>query len=123
MFAADPASVVPAFLDDTYLIGTPEAIQAGLEALKGSLLELDLALRPEKTQVWAPEQGLVLPDSLEAYRRPELKAVGSVILYASRSAEDIDADWRGVPVDVLLSPHEDQGFLQRQGRYFDRLLL
>lgn len=123
MRAFDSAGRVVAYLDDTYLVGAPAAMAPCLAVLRAGLAQRGLALRAEKTQAWAPDAALELPPELAACRRPELKAVGSVLNYATPASADDDEDWRDVPVDVALAPTGDQSFLGRQKAYFERLLL
>eukprot|EP00969_Alexandrium_andersonii_P176249 7793616-Alexandrium_andersonii.AAC.1 len=56
-------------------------------------------------------------------KKAEQKAAGSMANRASPRGEGAEADWRGAPVDTELAPKEDAGFMQRQQRFFERVIL
>ena len=112
-----------------------------------------MKLKMSKTQIWSPDPNAVLPDQYAQYaqyRVSKLKAVGSTMAYADN---DVDADWRDVPLTDFGQPEglaEEAGaagagaapvaggagghreppalpcgeeFLTKQGKYFRELLL
>ena len=84
MRVVDPAAEVVAYQDDTYLLGTPDAVLVGMDAFSRAMAALGLRLREHKTQVWSPEPLLMgRYPVLDRFRVPVLKCVGAVATYAS----------------------------------------
>jgi len=118
----DPHAFVCAFYDDTYLVGTPRAVAAGLEKLRVVLAGIGLELNVAKTQVWSPDPELVLPRSLARYRVDQLKCVGAVVPYARADRDSSEEDdWRDVPIEHAFVCVDLDEFKTRQERYLNTL--
>ena len=119
----DAHAFVCAFYDDTYLVGTPRATEAGLAKLQQVLAEVGLELNVAKTQVWSPNTELVLPRTLARYRVEQLKCVGAMVPYARADREDPEReDWRDVPIEHAFVCQDLEEFKARQGKYLNALL-
>ena len=129
----DPEGECCAYLDDTYFVGRPKAVMAGLCAWEHACNAAGLYVKPTKTQIWAPDPTTVLPPYMAQYRVASLKAVGSNLAYtppATRWERDEPAEDRR---DVPLSTFGEDGiteatvretgeaFLANQRRYFQQL--
>jgi hypothetical protein len=83
MRQVDQEAVVYAFIDDTYLIGSPAAVQRGCEIFAQELALLGLSLNESKTKYWGPNvTAEEMPEAMRPYRIATLKAVGAIVPYA-----------------------------------------
>ena len=88
-----------AFLDDTYMMGTPAAALVGYNTYKIELRKLGLTLNEPKTKLLVPEDSVpisAIPPELKGYVTSKLKAVGATVLYAKTDEED----WRDVEISL-----------------------
>jgi len=114
----DPSASVTAYLDDTYLTGTPEAVRYGMHSFAALTARLGLKVHPNKTKVWAPHHAAEsLPDELRQFRTETLVAVGTAVPFARATArpDNTEVDDRtDVPLDLDLLEMELEPFRQRQ---------
>ena len=85
MQETDQAANIRWFLDDTYFVGTPEAVEAGITTYKRELGKLGMKLNDSKTKVWAPgfEVG-TLPQEFEKVRVQRLKVTGALVPFSKK---------------------------------------
>ncbi len=98
MRAVDPDAEVVAYLDDVYLLGSPAAVERGLQALEEGMRGIGMRLNHAKTQVWTKNPAMALPESLRPKRVQTLSVVGAEVPYARADRSDPERDWRDVPV-------------------------
>ena len=83
----DADALVPAYLDDTYLAGSLDSVERGVEILVRALRDRGLELNTTKTRIWTPDPTLLLPRQWEQYRVRDLKVVGSLLPCARRDRQ------------------------------------
>ena len=99
MKEVDRESYILALLDDTYMMGTPEAALVGYTTYKRELGRIGLVLNEPKTKLLIPGDSVpkaAIPEELAKYVTDKLKAVGATVLYAKTDGED----WRDVEVSL-----------------------
>ena len=96
---------VVAYLDDVFVVGTPQALAAALADAPALLAARGLRLKEDKTKVWNP-RGLQLPPSLAAAAVAELKCVGSRLPFVGggAAADDLDQDPAGTSFGSAAAP-------------------
>jgi len=86
--AADPDALVLSYLDDVYLVTTPERAHAAAAAAARLMGEVGLELNGAKTKVWTPTPETAVP-GLDACRRvPRLPCLGSTLPFIRMLAGD-----------------------------------
>ena len=83
----DADALVPAYLDDTYLAGSLDSVERGVEILVRALRDRGLELNTTKTRIWTPDPTVLLPRQWEQYRVRDLKVVGSLLPCARRDRQ------------------------------------
>ena len=104
--AVDPHGDCLAYLDDTYFVGSAEAVFAGLDAWRIRIEAHGMKLKMPKTQIWSPDPQATLPPQYALYaqyRVDKLKAVGSTLAYAEH---DVHVDLRDVPLTDFAAPED-----------------
>ena len=126
MRAVDEKARVKAFLDDTYLIGSPEATDAGATSFNSKMEAMGLKLRLDKTKIWSPTVPKErLPILLQPYWTETLITVGAPVPYAkasSRRGSHADEDDRtDTPLDIGCLDTNPDAFIIRLREYLARL--
>ena len=72
-------------MDDTYLLGSPSAVERGLAVFQAVMAAISLKVHPTKTKVWGAAKES-LPESIRCFHAEELVAMGTSVVYARATA-------------------------------------
>ena len=133
MCQADPSSLVPAFLDDTCMVGRPEAVVLGRQAFKDEMAKLNLKVHPKKEKMWrasaaAPPGGdpaapAALPASLASLEVDSLACVGATVGFARKGRAERTGEWRENTLGETGQNRDTDAWLARQDQFYARLQL
>jgi len=126
----DDETRVLAYLDDTYMCLPPQLAPLGIEALTNNMKDVGLSVNQAKTKIWGPTCTPTsippdLPNHLHGLVVKTLVAVGTPVLYAKASAlrgSVLDDDRTDVPLSSEFTNLDPADFVDRQRRYFERLI-
>ena len=76
MQAVDPLAAVVAFLDDTYLLGQPDAVAVGFTSFGREMAAIGLTVNTTKTKVWRPPSEAAAADAPPRTEAGRLGGVG-----------------------------------------------
>jgi len=95
--ALDAGARVFAYLGDIYVVVAPAHAEAAHVIVQNVLAAHGLALNLSKTAVWSRDTGTVLPPTLQANRKSELKLLGADVRFLDRvdDREEFGAPVRG----------------------------
>ena len=109
MKGLDPTADIVAYLDDTILIATGEALEAGVRRFMECMEEYGLKVHPGKTKVWSSDANNVSED-LRQYMVPNLEVLGAEVIYVRSRTDDTDEVGGAAPrVDAATAEHGGTG--------------
>ena len=92
----DSEARVLGYLDDLYVIIHANHIIAACDEVARAFQELGMAIKPEKTEVFCPDEEVLLPAAVaeRGLRRVQkLSCLGSTLSFVSRGRDEEDDVW------------------------------